>query len=174
MKTLRYLALAALALLAVRLAGRALRRQDETTRLLWVLIATIAAKSSNTPKTRSVEQRVAALVSAVQPIVQNVAAVTTTANNTASTIATGSTGGAVVDGSNAVNTSPTNASGFGATSASSPNTTSTSAAYPTGQTSSAGSPAHTHDYGGHWHDMQDHTHDFGGHYHFDGHTHPLS
>lgn len=61
--TLRNLALALIALAAVWLAGRALRRQDEVTKLLWVLIATIAtASTANTPKTRALEDRVAALV----------------------------------------------------------------------------------------------------------------
>ena len=166
MKTLRYLALAALALIAIRLAGRALRRSDETTRLLWVLIATIAAKSSNTPKTRSVEQRVAALVSAVQPIVQNVATVTTTANNAQTAVTALQTG----------NTGFANALGYGPTSTADP------AGVPTGgpdstlyglttsdQTGGAASHTHTLPFylptATHAHDFDGHTHDFGGHAH---------
>ena len=115
MKTLRYLALAVLALIAVRLAGRALRRSDEITRLLWVLIATIASVgASNTPKTRAVEQRVAALVSSAATTNANLATTTTaannaqtTANNVQNTISTGDTGFA-------------NALGYGATSTGQP------------------------------------------------------
>lgn len=52
-----------LALLAVRLAGRAARRQAEVTAMLWELIALIAGMStSGTPKSRSTEDRLNALV----------------------------------------------------------------------------------------------------------------
>ena len=181
MKPLRYLALVSLALIAVRLAGRALRRSDETTRLLWVLIATIASVgASNTPKTRAVEQRVAALVSSAATTNATLATTTTTANNTADTISSGSTATAQPAGV------PTGPPGPSSTATADP------AGQPTGgpnstlyglttsdQTGGAASHTHTlpfylptathgHDFDGHTHDMSSHTHDF------DGHTHPLS
>ena len=108
-RALRNIALAVLALLAVRLAGRALRRGDEIARLLWVLTATIAAAStSNTAKARSTEDRVAALVSSAATTNQNVTAVQTTVTKAVSqagtvsghmnTVSDTTSGGAIVPG----------------------------------------------------------------------------
>lgn len=147
-----------LALLAIRLLPKALRREARALELITVLFQVTLAATANTSKAVSTEQRTAALEVKTGAIATQLA---------------GNSGFA-------------NALGYGATSTAnpagtptggpSPGITSTSASYPTGNTSSAlsGANAHTHAYGGHWHDMGSHTHDFDGHTHdFGGHAHPL-
>jgi hypothetical protein len=57
-----------IALLAVRMAGRALRRQSEVTQLLWVLIGmTATASTTGTAKSRSTEARLNGLIPVVFP-----------------------------------------------------------------------------------------------------------
>lgn len=54
--------LVALALLAVYMGKRALRRENEIAKLLWALLAATALSTASTPKTRSVETRLNSLV----------------------------------------------------------------------------------------------------------------
>lgn len=82
---LKTLLLLGLALLAVYMGGRALRRNAEVLQMLWALIGMTALGTANTPKTRSVEQRLNNLVPVVFP-------------NTGGTI----TGNVVVTGTHAV------------------------------------------------------------------------
>lgn len=68
---MRKIFLIALAFLAARMAGRALRREAEVISLLWTLVQSIAvAGTANTAKTRSVEERVSAVVIPRLPIQQ--------------------------------------------------------------------------------------------------------
>jgi hypothetical protein len=60
--------LIALALVAAYMAKRALRHENEVIKLLWVLLGTVALNSpANTAKTRSIEDRLNALIPAVFP-----------------------------------------------------------------------------------------------------------
>lgn len=64
---MKKLLLIALAIIAVRLGGRALRRNAEVMAALWALLAVCAAQlnQANTPKARATEDRVNALVGQV-------------------------------------------------------------------------------------------------------------
>lgn len=64
---MKKVALICLALLAVYMGKRAVRREAEIVRLLWVLLAMVALNSANTPKTRAIEDRLNALVPQVFP-----------------------------------------------------------------------------------------------------------
>jgi hypothetical protein len=84
----RKLLLLLLALLAVRLMGRAIRKQAEVSGLLWAVIALTASSTANTSKTYAIEQRVAALVVGTGSAAAAAAAAQATANTAASSITT--------------------------------------------------------------------------------------
>jgi hypothetical protein len=127
--------------------------------LTGLLIGILAYVATSSVKAKTTEARVSAVVAAQ-------GATNSTVASLASTIASGSTGGAVFDSGNAINDSPTNASGFGATSG-----PSDTGAFNTGG-QVGGAAAHYHVLPNF--PEADHTHDFGGHYHFMGHTHPIT
>jgi hypothetical protein len=65
---MKKLLLLGIALVAVYMGGRAVKRNAEVLQLLWALIGmTAMASTANTPKTRSVEQRLNTLVPVVFP-----------------------------------------------------------------------------------------------------------
>jgi hypothetical protein len=69
---MRKLLLLGLALLAAYMAKRALRRENEVVTLLWALTALTASTSlANTPKTRSVEDRVNSIITTIGPQAAN-------------------------------------------------------------------------------------------------------
>jgi hypothetical protein len=67
MKTLKKMLLLLAALVALRMAGRALGRQSQAVTLLWMLIAATAGLSVDTPKSRSTEARLNTLITQVFP-----------------------------------------------------------------------------------------------------------
>jgi hypothetical protein len=70
---MKKLLLLLLAILAARMAARALRRETEVVSLLWTLVGmtAMAGNLANTPKTRSVEDRLNSLVATVGPQAAN-------------------------------------------------------------------------------------------------------
>ncbi|HEY2090124.1 MAG TPA: hypothetical protein VGH54_29400 [Mycobacterium sp.] len=69
---MKKLLLLLLALLAARMAARALRRETEVVSLLWALVGmTASASLANTPKTRSVEDRLNGVISTIGPQAAN-------------------------------------------------------------------------------------------------------
>lgn len=64
----RKLVVLALAMIAVRLAGRAMKNQADLVKILWLMIASTATlNATNTPKARSTEERLNTLITAVFP-----------------------------------------------------------------------------------------------------------
>jgi hypothetical protein len=123
----------------------------------WLLLWTVTICATNikpNSKVQATEARVGNLVTKLGTVSKAQATATSAVNTRVNNLSGQATGSGLPSGTP---TGGPNGSDY----------TSTSSSYPTGQTSSAGSPAHVHDYGGHWHDMQNHTHDF------DGHTHDL-
>jgi hypothetical protein len=155
-RKIAFLILGLAGLAAVRMLARIARRRGDipdavpgAAELMWLLIyvLTSPAITKNTPKTDATKVRVDNLVTAAGATNAKVA----TATSQAGTVNTGNTAqvGATQTGESLANGGSTLAANQ------TPGVT--------GTTSSAGSPAHTHDYGGHWHGVPDsatssHTH----------------
>jgi hypothetical protein len=100
---LRHLLLLTLALLAARMASRALKDNAQVMSLLWVLVSmTATLNTANTAKTRAVEGRVAAVVAAVGSATGMASSAQATANNALPKTGGTVTGNVAVTGSHTV------------------------------------------------------------------------
>jgi hypothetical protein len=101
---IRKLLLLALAMLALRMAGRAVRNNAEIMAALWTLVGlTASLNQTNTAKARSTEARLAGVVTSLGTTNANVANAQTTANNAYPKTGGTISGSATVAGDHTVN-----------------------------------------------------------------------